>query len=779
MTNEPEVVDEAFEARLRGALAVEAERAVATPALYDGVEHRLGVRRRRTVLAVVGVTAAAVLGAAIAIPALIGSDESTPQIVDQPEDIGPVAGSDLPVGYVVASGPRGEVRVLGGDGVELFPGTSCGPCVPLHDLAVHPSSTASEVTWVSLSQAVSDPNQLTIESTTISAEQGSGSAAAAADSAVDPGDFSGPLDSAPPPGDRPLERPGIVFSPDGDQLAWSAWDGVTTSLVVSPWEGVPQFDNAVRLPVDLDGMWRLTGWAWDRQYDDGRTGLLSFASLGASAVVTVAQPTGGELVVLDTEMATMESFGFSLGGWPGAVGAAMLMPWGEGLILAHALDWQSLADGAAGPVFSSGASRFPGPPDAASDDYFFWREIDIAADRATAVSLAASGGAVVVATGEDVLIATRDGVAALGQQADVARPFGAPTAAVPQIRGSIDAVINPPSMEPGADTPTTPASLLVNTGTQFWIEGVAGGGRVELGSVSPETWVDAIEPRPGSTVDDLTALLTRRGVRGWEFQRMVRVDGVVTFASMATQFQPDTATELGAPQPVFSPDGRHVAWVEGTADEVSLRTIGWIDRAPGTGRTADDNASFVLPMDLVGDQVSVRSWTWSDEATIARAQARDPAYPMQAAGTLLLVDNLGLAYEVSIERQGDGGLAVGGVRLISHVEEPPAGWVTTLLFALDHVDDIGNRWDVTMSWPPFAGVDPAGPASPEFRPYLLDAVVWGDADDGLFTELRLDGWAEGMVIATGGRGYVVTTVGSRELDGDIVDVDWLDGAAVR
>jgi hypothetical protein len=97
---------------------------------------------------------------------------------------------------------------------------------------------------------------------------------------------------------------------------------------------------------------------------------------------------------------------------------------------------------------------------------------------------------------------------------------------------------------------------------------------------------------------------------------------------------------VDASPPAFgwTPDARSIVWTETTGEDLVLRTVGWED-GPGTGRPADDNASFVL--DLPAD-------------------AHLDGFEVTEDGRwiLLLRDGTGGLHEVPMERQADGALAI-------------------------------------------------------------------------------------------------------------------------
>jgi hypothetical protein len=194
---------------------------------------------------------------------------------------------------------------------------------------------------------------------------------------------------------------------------------------------------------------------------------------------------------------------------------------------------------------------------------------------------------------------------------------------------------------------------------------------VDFSSPENESTITSVVVRPGSTPDDLTAVYTATG-EGQVWMGWVRlVDGEATFdlvTDPAHAVSPDVVVDA-VPTPAFSPDGRHLAWIEVLRGEENqspvLRTIGWTDTGPGTGDPADDNASFVL------DDLSVEfpggwtidDWTWEERP----GGPDDPT----ARGTLWVTNGALEAFTVTLERQGDGALAL-PAGAVSLLETPDA-----------------------------------------------------------------------------------------------------------
>lgn len=149
---------------------------------------------------------------------------------------------------------------------------------------------------------------------------------------------------------------------------------------------------------------------------------------------------------------------------------------------------------------------------------------------------------------------------------------------------------------------------------------------------------------PASTRDDITIVALTQAEGMYDLRWLTWSDGEASeVRAFPTQYQPDTGLAAAAdvaPIPVFSPDGRSLAWLEWNADgDVQLRTVGWSD-GPGTGRTEDDNAAFGVDLPV---GVQLQSW---------EAGSGDESY-------LHAVNDEGTTWTITIMRQADGALALG------------------------------------------------------------------------------------------------------------------------
>ncbi|MFP5308699.1 MAG: hypothetical protein ACLGIR_03870 [Actinomycetes bacterium] len=230
------------------------------------------------------------------------------------------------------------------------------------------------------------------------------------------------------------------------------------------------------------------------------------------------------------------------------------------------------------------------------------------------------------------------------------------------------------------------------------IGGIGGGAMVDFTSEENESTITSVVVRPGSTLEDLTAVWTSVG-EGQVWMGWFRLlDGEVTFELIddpAYAVSPDVVVDA-VPTPAFSPDGRHLAWIEVLRGEENqspvLRTIGWTDDGPGTGDPADDNASFVL------DDLSVEfpgGWTIDDWSFEERpGGADDPT----ARGTLWVTNGAFEAFSITVERQGDGALAL-PAGAVSLLEMPGAALLDVAVGDAQESPEVAVRYrhDLTVA----------------------------------------------------------------------------------
>jgi hypothetical protein len=145
--------------------------------------------------------------------------------------------------------------------------------------------------------------------------------------------------------------------------------------------------------------------------------------------------------------------------------------------------------------------------------------------------------------------------------------------------------------------------------------------------------------RPGGTADVLDVVaVALQGERPILYHLSVRPGAAAALAAFPEHLQPAHEIDASPPVIAWTPDASSVVWTETTGEDLTLRTVGW-DDGPGTGRQADDNASFALdlPVDAHVDGFEL---------------------PEDGRWILLLRDGVGEVHEVTMERQADGALAI-------------------------------------------------------------------------------------------------------------------------
>lgn len=159
----------------------------------------------------------------------------------------------------------------------------------------------------------------------------------------------------------------------------------------------------------------------------------------------------------------------------------------------------------------------------------------------------------------------------------------------------------------------------------------------EAGSEELPTVFETVAVRPGATATALDAVVASTNGEVPRLHHLQVRDGQSELVLVPDHLQPQDIMEAWVVL-AWSPDADSVLWTEPSADGPVLRTFGW-DAGPGTGRTADDNATFALdlPMDVAIDGFMI-----DDDTT----------------WTLLLVGGVGTTHEIAIERQADGALAL-------------------------------------------------------------------------------------------------------------------------
>ncbi|MDX1657771.1 MAG: hypothetical protein R3343_03020 [Nitriliruptorales bacterium] len=162
-----------------------------------------------------------------------------------------------------------------------------------------------------------------------------------------------------------------------------------------------------------------------------------------------------------------------------------------------------------------------------------------------------------------------------------------------------------------------------------------------------ESFFAAAAVRPGSTRTDMTVVVITHAEGMYDLRWLEVRDGEVGDLELfpaAYRMRPDLPAYEGVvPTVAWSPDANSIAWFEPGDDGAVLRTVGWRD-GPGTGDTADDNAS------------------WGIEGAPAVLQARtwDVAHSDGSQTLLTAEDAAGGTYRLQLERQADGAWAYHG-----------------------------------------------------------------------------------------------------------------------
>lgn len=208
-----------------------------------------------------------------------------------------------------------------------------------------------------------------------------------------------------------------------------------------------------------------------------------------------------------------------------------------------------------------------------------------------------------------------------------------------------------PAEEPSGDptegaAPAEPADFTVEPEGQELA--LVGASSVEILYTLPdegESVFRAAALRPGSTRDDMVVVVVTSAEGRYDL-RWLEVTGGEAGELQVFPQEYNLPSDLMSrqelvPVPVWSPDGRSLGWVVPTEDDdaASLRTIGWSD-GPGTGDPADDNAAFELGIGT--SQAQAREWVAGEgDRSVLRVETAD-----------------GEAFDVRLERQGDGALAL-------------------------------------------------------------------------------------------------------------------------
>lgn len=197
------------------------------------------------------------------------------------------------------------------------------------------------------------------------------------------------------------------------------------------------------------------------------------------------------------------------------------------------------------------------------------------------------------------------------------------------------------------------ATLLVAGDGELRLVGPEGGRSLTTFAEEGGSVVVAVAVRPGSSVDDLTAVVLTQAEGMWDL-RTLRVEGEeVTLEVFPEGYRPGRGGALAGEGlavrgPVWSPDGTSLAWLESGTGGVVLQTIGWSD-GPGTGLSATDNAEWDVS-DVLPPGSAPHDWVATEgQSTVIRATMSDSTEGWFAIG---------------LDRQADGAWAFSGAQAV-------------------------------------------------------------------------------------------------------------------
>lgn len=634
-----------LESRIRASLRERADDVEPTPHLWRTVERRTRQRRTLPVLVWAAAGTAAAVTAVAVLPAVL--DDGGPRLTIDPADRpaitqeGTTGGQAVvtrsPSHYVAVSGRQlllrsvddGSATVL----AELAPEGESRP----RTLAVRPGSSPDDLTvaYVTEAEGMFDLRLLRAVDGTVS-------------TSVVAGDLSPTVSS------QDTVAPTPAWSPDGRTMAWVAPDGDgAPALYLMDLEehleeasrtgagtgAVRHAPTEVRLSADeavLDARrLRLQDW----RTDDGR-GRLSLTQDGQLLRSTIAPQADGRWDV-DTLV-------------PAAV---------EGYVVDVAA-----GEGDEEYVLTAGGSTAKDAEDAGLQLRIGAQAVGI--DLPTAapadVWMTAVPGGAIVGLGGDARLVTRaeDGIV-VGLA-----PAGTDHAAFVPRSGEAQQV-GPPA-EDGAAGEALATHLTTDDAGRLVLR-TGDGDRVlypeAATSVEAAKVVEDVSVRPGSSPDALTAVLLVASESGPELVAVTLGDGTVRSTPMTGPHGIGPDADLRTLQaPIWAPDGDHLAWVERGADGGwRLRTVGW-DGGPGTGRPADDNATFGV--ELSTSDLLAAEWIAGEDGEGERRSLLFLVSRTEAADG----GERGL-YRLEIGHQGDGALSLARPPVAVPPDDPGHGQV--------------------------------------------------------------------------------------------------------
>jgi hypothetical protein len=605
---------ERMEQLIRDSLEARALDVEPTPALWLEVDRRVARRRRFQVVSwsLAGVTA--VLAAVLAVPAIVGLFTGPDTIEIPPLDRTPAAG--VVSTHVVAIEDDGGARL-----VDLRSGAVVRDLAELDlvptDLAVSPTSTVDRVEFAAIAA-------------------------------------SGALTVVGPDGETWTR--GNVDAPDG--FAWSVvaapdgrWfattspteeaDGATVAVAppATTWElGDDVTWTEVGMVVDHGT--RLVAWTGDTT-DEGDRSHLWLVTAEGRLVQETLEVTDGVPRSLEVASSELDAV---LDAAPSSARDGQV---GEPFYV--------LRDVGAGPEVVWFAA------DGRATDHVPLAGLLGETDGA-ALWLDAQQDGALVGDGERTWLITHDGAGAFTEPIALADGFA--RAAMLDVARPGEAVPDDPADEP-TETPTEPGTaepegpvvegaplpgpIVTVSARQLTLHGPDGPQVVAELAVEGESRFVSARVRPGSSIDDLTAVALTTAEGMWDLRTIRWVDGELTvFEAFPEPHIPGvggSAGEGSVPHgPVWSPQGDHLAWFEFGTGPATMRVVGW-DDGPGTGDPATDNASF---------EIDTRGLT----PLLPAEWIATPAGPLATEIRALALDPTEGWYALPVDIQGDGAVAL-------------------------------------------------------------------------------------------------------------------------
>lgn len=690
-----------LERRLRDSFRERAGDLETTPQLWDRVKDRIGAQQRRRWYATAAWAAAAaivLLGAGIVVAQVVDRQADAPPVIDTSPGPTPLSGNVPP--FVIATDGRAAaiVQTATGEGQEFNLGANAQR---LQGLAVRPGSTADDfdVAYVTEPSAT-EAGYVAVRDGQVRRSE----------------HFSNPEVEGSCEDPETFAMSGPVWAPDGSGLAWfgfcdqgtrtstylrlEGWsDGDTTA---SPDRGATydQFDLGLGGEVtDI----RLRDWVGTPDGASDASGELRLTAVVDGRPVAVTLPTGGPETPLDVD-----------------IDAPRIVP-AEAFDGSFPLTWRSVPGDDGAPAVEYALTAPQGDEDEApgrvelrrrsvdESQRLPWQVVDVPHEILRIDDTAAAKDLSLVVRDRSVLLTTPGGDV-WAYDVDSERFFGVPVVPLETAIVAADflgaADTDPPPQPTPTETAASPTPepsptgaldgagpALVTDGTSF---AIARNGSTEDALYTldeeGESTVVALAVRPGSTPDDLTAAVLTQAEGMYDLRHFRYVDGETSFEVFADPYRLREPTLDGpVPTPVWSPDGRHLAWLESSPDGPVLRTIGW-DDGPGTGRTADDNADFLLDAAPVDAQPALEEWVWRS--------APDP----EASGMIQAVDRELRLYTVDVTRQADGALAVADTR-VTEGPGPGGGALVDLADSHAATDETSARYLLTAVGSGEGGVD--------------------------------------------------------------------------